>query len=204
MARECNLSTETSEDVKAIAFQCDISDEGKVHQVFDQIYGHFGRVDILINNAGVVQCLPFSELKSSNIERTFKVNVFGHFWTIREVLDKMKSANDGHIVAISSIAGLLGTPNLVDYCSSKHATIGLMTALDRELNQNDKNRIKLTTVCPLSINTGMFEKPRTRFEAIFPVLTAEYVASQVIEAIQTDSKLTTVPQTAHWFHKLGG
>lgn len=106
-------------------------------------------------------------------------------------------------MAISSIAGLLGTPNLVDYCASKHAVVGLMSALDRELHHRGAyENIKLTTVCPLSISTGMFEKPRTKFEAIFPVCTPEFVAKNAVDAILKEKSLVCVPWTGELFQRV--
>lgn len=99
----------------AIAYTCDVTNEEDVKRVLERIKTDLGQIDILINNAGVVQCLPITDLKSSMIEKTFQVNVFSHFWTIRSVLPDMITRGTGHVVAISSIAGLLGTPNCVDY-----------------------------------------------------------------------------------------
>ena len=99
----------------AIAYTCDVTKEEDVRRVMERVKTDLGQIDILINNAGIVQCLPITELKSSMIEKTFQVNVYSHFWTIRSVLPDMIARGAGHIVAISSIAGLLGTPNCVDY-----------------------------------------------------------------------------------------
>lgn len=78
-----------------------------------------------------------------------------------------------------------------------------MAALDRELHgQGGHENITLTTVCPLSISTGMFAKPRSKFEAIFPICNAEYVAAQAIDAILLDKSLVCVPWTGELFHRV--
>ena len=94
---------------------CDVRSQEAIAATFAKIKESLGPVDILINNAGIVSCKPFTELTNNNIERTFQVNVFAHFWTIRAVLPDMIERGEGHIAAISSIAGVLGTANLTDY-----------------------------------------------------------------------------------------
>lgn len=184
-------------------FKCDIRDESQVLKTMARIKQEAGSdIDILINNAGITNCLPINTMTSDQIKRTFEVNVLPQFWTIRAVLPSMIKRGSGHIVAIASIAGLLGTANLTDYCASKFAVIGLMTALEKEIG--DKNPgIHLTTVCPLSIATGMFKAPKTRFEAVFPICETRFVAEEAVSAILRNRTLVTVPKSAILFHKIG-
>lgn len=93
VAREVNL-----ESGEAIAFACDVRDENAVKNVIESVYKEFGTIDILINNAGIVQCLPIDELKSDSIARTFEVNVYAHFWTIRAVISKFKVFGDRTLI----------------------------------------------------------------------------------------------------------
>lgn len=190
---------------EAVAFTCDVRDESAVKQTIQQIKERFGKIDVLINNAGVVQCLPISAMNSLQIKRTFEVNVLAHFWTIRAVLPLFEAAGGkGHIVAISSIAGLLGTPNLVDYCASKHAVVGLMASLEREIHVKGCKDINFTTICPLIMDTGMFKAPKSgRFPALFPVLTAEEVAAKSIDAILKNKSLVTVPASGEFSFRFG-
>ena len=103
-------------DVVVRIYTCNVSIEEEVAKTLDTVRKDFKKsVDILVNNAGVVNCLPFEELEPKLIKRTFNVNVFAHFWTIKSVLPYMKSNNSGHIVSISSIAGHMGNANLTDY-----------------------------------------------------------------------------------------
>lgn len=103
-------------DVAVRIYKCNVSAEEEVTRTLEQVRKEFKKpVDILVNNAGVVNCLPFEELEPKSIKRTFEVNVYAHFWTIRCVLPYMKANNSGHIVSISSIAGHMGNANLTDY-----------------------------------------------------------------------------------------
>lgn len=185
------------------AYRCDVTNEEMVSKVFQAIRKDLGEVDILVNNAGITHCKPFSELSANQIQRTFSVNTFSHFWTIQQVLPNMIERGSGHVVAISSIAGLLGTANCVDYCASKFAVVGMMESLDKELHADGKNpEIYFTTVCPLIMSTGMFQFPKTRFSSIFPICTANFAAKQVVKAIRCNDSLITVPKSAIFFHRL--
>ena len=103
-------------DVKVKIYVCNVSDEESITNTFDKIRKDFKQsIDILINNAAIVTCLPFDELENASIRRTFEVNIFSHFWSIKNVLSNMKRNNSGHIVAIASIGGYIGNANMVDY-----------------------------------------------------------------------------------------
>ena len=102
--------------LKVVAYSVDIREESKVKELAQKCsLALGGSVDILINNAGIVQCLPFLNLSPALVERTFQVNVLAHMWTIKHFLPSMIENKSGHIVAISSIAGLIGGKYLTDY-----------------------------------------------------------------------------------------
>lgn len=102
--------------VKVQAFAVDIRVEDNVAKLAQKTQEALGgSIDILVNNAGIVQCLPFLSLSPAMIERTFQVNVLAHMWTIKHFLPGMLKQKSGHIVGISSIAGLIGGKYLTDY-----------------------------------------------------------------------------------------
>jgi short-subunit dehydrogenase len=78
-------------------------------------------------------------------------------------LPTMIQKNHGHVVAISSMAGIMGIPNLVPYCGSKYAVRGLMEALGEELRKTD---VKFTSILPFIVDTGLCKKPRTRYRTL--------------------------------------
>ncbi|XP_064490243.1 short-chain dehydrogenase/reductase family 16C member 6-like isoform X2 [Ornithodoros turicata] len=167
-----DINTENNESValevkqeqgSAFAYQCDVSDEVQVQKLAQKVTSQLGAVSVLVNNAAVVNCQPMMQLNSTQVRRTVDVNLLAHFWLIREFLPGMLAQKEGHIVALSSIAGFIGTGYLTDYCASKFAVRGLMYALEEELYQMDQlDNIKLTIVCPMAINTGMFKQPKSR------------------------------------------
>lgn len=104
-----------SSNSRVYAHSIDIRSEQAVKQLAEKTQRVLGHVDILINNAGIVQCLPFLSLTPTLVERTMQVNVLAHMWTIKHFLPTMIERQSGHIVAISSIAGLIGNKYLTDY-----------------------------------------------------------------------------------------
>ena len=188
---------------RVAAFTCDISRENELKQTFSLIKNSLGPIDILINNAGIVQCKPILNLSTEGIKRTFDVNVIPQFTAIRCVLPDMIARKQGHIVSVASIAGLLGTSNLTDYCASKFALVGMMKALDIELHANGENAdIHLTTVCPVTMSTGMFKAPKTRFNFIFPIVDVADAAEQAVHSILTKEPLVIVPKKVEYAYRV--
>ena len=137
-----------------------------------------GEVDILINNAGVVQGKLFHEMDEELARKTMVVNAESHFWTTKEFISSMMKRNKGHIVSIASISGLAGTAAKVDYCASKFAAVGFMDALRVEMKHLGYSGIVCTTVCPSYINTGMFEG--VKCSLLFPILDQKAVAKRIV------------------------
>lgn len=104
-----------TKSIKVLTYSIDIRQEDEVEKLAKSIKQELGDIDILVNNAGIVQCLPFLELSSTLVERTFQVNTLAHIWTIKHFLPGMIKNKRGHIVAIASIAGLIGNKYLTDY-----------------------------------------------------------------------------------------
>lgn len=103
--------------------------------------------------------------------------------------------NHGHIVALSSCAGLFGVENLVPYCASKFAVRGLMEALFLELrSQNKANNIKLTTIYPYMVDTGLCKKPKIRFEKSMPMKTPKEVAECIVSSQRRGALEVTIPE----------
>lgn len=111
---------------------------------------------------------------------------------IQEFLPGMKKMNHGHIVALSSMAGLIGLRNLVPYCASKFAVRGLMEALKEELRQENYN-IMTTTVYPYMVNTGLCKKPFIKFPSLMPLLEPKDVAQCIMSAQRRDVFHVTIP-----------
>ncbi|RZC36854.1 epidermal retinol dehydrogenase 2 [Asbolus verrucosus] len=172
---------------------CDVSNRDNVFEVAKKVQQDVGDVTILINNAGIMPTHPLLDQTKEEIERVFSINVLAHCWTIQAFLPAMKTNNHGHIVALSSCAGLFGLENLVPYCGSKFAVRGMMEALGEELRMDKDCKIKTTCVCPYMVDTGLCKKPKVKFEKLMPLLKPRSVAKSIMRAQQTNKKIVSLP-----------
>ncbi|EDL05701.1 short-chain dehydrogenase/reductase family 16C member 6 [Mus musculus] len=184
-------------DVKVFAYKCDCSSRIEVYRVADQVKEEVGDVTILINNAGVVTGKSFLNTPDHLVEKSFLVNAISHFWTCKAFLPAMVKANHGHLVCISSIAGLVGINGLSDYSSSKFAAFGFAESLFLELTMIMKTKVKSTIVCPYFIKTGMFEGCTTKYPLLLPLLEQEYVAQKIFNAILEEQVYLIIPKFAY-------
>ncbi|CAN8005271.1 unnamed protein product, partial [Ixodes hexagonus] len=136
---------------------------------------------------------------SRRIVRTFVCSLFQ---MVKHFLPSMKERGEGHIVCIASAAGLMGSPFMTDYCASKFAALGFMYALEEELYHTGVENIKLTTVCPVFINTGLFSNVGVRFPVLTPIMDTKMVASVVVDAILREESLVVVPRIIEVMFKL--
>lgn len=174
----------------AFGYQIDLTKKAEIYRTAKLVQSEVGKVDILINNAGVVSGKDVMNCTDEQIVRTFDVNILAHFWTIKSFLPAMKVQKKGHIVNIASLAGMNGINHLVDYCASKFAVVGLSEALDIELKIENQEGIKTTVVCPYFVTTPLFEGINSQ---IVPVLTPEHVAESTVNAILTEQTVCILP-----------
>lgn len=178
---------------KAYAYTCNVANRAEVMETAAKVQKEVGSVTILVNNAGIMPCHLFLEQAVDEIERTMNINIMAHFWTIQAFLPDMLKNNRGHIVAVSSVAGYAGQLNLVPYSASKFAVRGAMEALQVELRTNPNNKIKLTTIYPYMVNTGLCKQPVIRFKSLLPIVTPESAAKHIIDAQRRDVIESSIP-----------
>lgn len=166
-----------------------------IEQAATKALAQLGGVDILINNAGLVTGKPLLESSPLAIEQTFGVNTMALFWTTQAFLPGMIERADGHIVTVASMAGIVGIPNAVDYCASKHAAVGFDESLRLEMKTLGYP-IRTTVICPYAISTGMFDGFETRFSWLLPILKPEDVVSKTLRAIEANRARVLMPWMA--------
>jgi short-subunit dehydrogenase len=139
---------------EAYAVQADISDEAQCKSLVAQAIEKFGRVDLLINNAGLAVTALFEELPDLNLfKHTMGVNFYGNVYCCYYALPYLKQSR-GRILAISSLGGKSAIPYNTPYISSKYALHGFYDALRMELSQHG---VSVTVVCPSWVVTGFHE-----------------------------------------------
>ena len=137
---------------KALALDCDVTDRARVFSAVDRVKESFGKIDILINSAGLLITDPVEQMRPEDLEKMMAVNLFGAVNAIQAVLPLMRQAKAGNIVNISSLAGRRGMSPLGGYSATKFALVGLTEALRVELFNSG---IKVSLVMPGVIDTPM-------------------------------------------------
>ena len=174
------------------AIPCDITNREDAEGLIDRVTDRFGRIDVLINNAGIISVGPIETMKLDDFESAIQTHFWGHVYTTLAVLPQMQRRRSGRIVNISSIGGVIGVPHLVPYCASKFALTGFSESLGAELK---KDGIYVTTVIPGLMRTGsppqaLFKGQHEAEYAWFTIsdslpgasISAERAAHQILDA----------------------
>lgn len=144
-------------DDQAIALQLDVTNKDQIQNVVQTSISKFGRIDVLINNAGGNNLFySFEELGTERVRKVFELNFFGLLDVTHAVLPQMRKQKSGHIVNISSIAGLVGFPGSGAYAAAKHAVNGISDSLRKEVAPSG---IKVMVVCPSGFRTKFGTQP---------------------------------------------
>jgi NAD(P)-dependent dehydrogenase (short-subunit alcohol dehydrogenase family) len=130
---------------------CDVTDRLQVRHAIEAVHQHFGRVDVLINNAGVIQVGPLEHMTYGDYQHAMNVHFWGALHCTDAVLPYMRRRRSGRIINIASIGGLIAVPHLAPYSASKFALVGYSDAIRAEVA---KDGIRVTTVCPGLMRTG--------------------------------------------------
>jgi len=137
---------------EAVTHVVDCADGEAMRQLSEHVLAAEHRVDVLLNNAGVMTAAPFETIPLEEWERVMGVNFWGVLHGVRAFLPAMIARRRGHIVNTSSMAGLVGLPHVGPYVASKHAVAGLTAGLSAELGVHG---IGVTLLCPGATRTGI-------------------------------------------------
>ena len=136
-------------DVAAIP--CDLLDRAQTEEAVRTVVEHFGGIDVLINNAGIIEVGPLEHMKREDFERAMQLHLWAPFTLMWEVIPHLRRRGGGRIVNITSIGGKIAVPHLAAYCASKFALVGLSDSMRAELACDN---ILVTTVAPGMMRTG--------------------------------------------------
>jgi len=136
----------------ALSLPGDVSDEDAVRGMVGAVTGEFGRVDALVNNAGISMISPAEDTSLPDWRRVLEVNLTGPFLMCRELGKTMLEQGSGSIVNVSSVAGLLGVADRAAYNASKHGLVGLTRTLAAEWGGRG---VRVNAVCPAWVKTEM-------------------------------------------------
>jgi len=174
---------------EAMMMLCDVTDKDQVKALFDFTIEKMGRLDILINNAGIGGDLEFTDAYSDDTyDQVMDVNVKGVWYCLKEALTIMKKQNSGAIVNVSSVAGLGAAARMSAYAASKHAVIGLTKTV---ANEYGKYNIRANAVCPTVIDTPMGRSYMDQNEEVMRMIKSVIPMKRFGEAFE-------VAQTIAW------
>jgi NAD(P)-dependent dehydrogenase (short-subunit alcohol dehydrogenase family) len=191
--------------VEVVTITADVRRRHDAEQSIARAIERFGRVDVLVNNAGIIQVGPLDHMKLSDYEDAMNTHFWGPLYMVLASVPHMRRRGEGRIVNISSIGGRISVPHLVPYCASKFALTGLSDGLRAELIREG---IVVTTVCPGLMRTGspvnaMFKGKRPQEYAWFAIsdslplasIDADRAARQIIGACRRgDAELVITVQ----------
>jgi len=175
-AMEAVVATLVAAGADAIAIPCDVRDEVQVSRMFSETIEVFGRIDVLINNAGIGYLMkPFMEVPLGEWKQVMDVNLTGTFLCSQQAAKHMIGAgNGGRIINIASQAAKTGFPHLAAYVASKHGLVGLTRSNACELGEYG---ITVNAICPNHITTELGEKQNEYYAEFQGLSVPEYLAS---------------------------
>ncbi|MHC4128492.1 MAG: SDR family oxidoreductase [Planctomycetota bacterium] len=185
-----------AEKGRALAVPCDVTDRAQVQRLAGTTLETFGRIDVLINNAGVMPLSPMAKCRIEDWDSTIDVNLKGALYVIGAVLPTMLEQKTGHIVNVGSVAGRKAISTAAVYCGSKFALHAISDALRMELAERaakDGNAIRVTVVAPGIVTTELRDSiidQETRqalqpyYDAIKKELSSADIATAIVGALE--------------------
>jgi len=181
----------------AVAVTCDVTQRDQVKAVIDTAVKDFGRVDVLINNAGIMPLAPMAKCRMDDWDKEIDINIKGLLYGIGYALPVMLEQKTGHIVNISSVAGRIVFPGAAVYCGTKHAVHAISEGLRSELAEQakeDGNRIRVTNIAPGVVRTELSdsicddesrETAKGYYESFEEPLRSEDIADSIVYALES-------------------
>jgi NADP-dependent 3-hydroxy acid dehydrogenase YdfG len=180
---------------KAIAIECDVTDESQAHNLVQRAVEEYGRIDILVNNAGVMLLSTVGKGLSDQWRQMFEVNVMGLLYATDAAIGHMKEQGSGHLVNISSVAGRKVTRDSSGvYAGTKHAVNAISEGLRQELLENN---VRVTIVGPGAVDTELpdhitDEEAREGLSGLLKLerLQAEDIADAIVYAVTQPERVS--------------
>jgi 3-hydroxybutyrate dehydrogenase len=183
-----------NKDLKILCMECDVTSEDQIKVAVSKTFEKYGRIDVLVNNAGLQYVAPIEEFPTEKFELLIKVMLVGSFITTKHVLPIMKQQKFGRIINMASINGLVGFAGKAAYNSAKHGIIGLtkVTALEGAMYN-----ITANALCPGYVDT---ELVRNQLSALANTrnIPIEKVLEEVIYPFVPQKRLLTVEEIANY------
>ena len=204
--QDINSQLEEAELAEVFAIKCDITSEFELGLAFLKVEDKFGRIDVLINNAGSICVGPFESMEIEDFEAQMNLHVYSVIKATKLIIPFFKKYHEGHIVNISSIGGKIPVPHMSTYSASKFALAGFASSVAPELALLG---IKMTNVFPGLMRTGspiqaVFKGDHAKEFSLFSLgdmmpgisVSAEFAAKTILEAVKTGDSQVLVSSPA--------
>jgi NAD(P)-dependent dehydrogenase (short-subunit alcohol dehydrogenase family) len=211
LARDPNELARAREELvqrggEVLTISCDLLEREQINAAVQEVVDHFGGLDVVINNAGIIEVGPLEHMRRADFERAMNLHFWAPFNLIMKAIPYLRRRGEGRIVNIASIGGKMAVPHLAPYCASKFALVGLSDALRAELA---RDRIHVTTVTPGLMQTGSQGNVRFKGDHLaeytwfslstalpFASIKAERAAAQIISACRRGAPSLAIPLAA--------
>jgi short-subunit dehydrogenase len=191
-----------ADGIDATALPCDVTDEDGMETLVADVEENVGPVDLLVNNAGIIQVGPAEAMSLDDYRRAMDVMFWGALHAAEAVLPRMRARRRGTVVNVTSIGAAVGVPHLAPYDAAKFALRGWSEALGAE---EARNGVSVLTIVPGLMRTGSFghalvkgrryaEASVFSLSASLPLLTvsAEYAASRIVRAVESGERFVVI------------
>jgi short-subunit dehydrogenase len=168
---------------RVVTMPCDVTDPAQVNQLVRSVEDRLGRIDVLVNNAGVIEVGPMETMTLRDYAEAMRTHYWGPLYTSLAVLPGMRRRHEGRIVNITSIGGKHAVPHLLPYAGSKFALVGLSEGMRAELL---KDGIYVTTVVPHLMRTG--SPPNATFKGKHRAEYAWFAVSDALPGISMSAE----------------
>ena len=192
---------------EVLTIQCDLLDGAQIQSAVQQALQRFGKIDILMNNAGIIQIGPLEHMRLEDFDRAMRLHFWAPFVLQMLIVPQMRASGGGRIVNISSIGGKIAVPHMAPYSASKFALAGFSDAIRAELA---KDKIFVTTVTPGMMRTGSqvhanfkgdhaaeYKWFETSSKLPLASISAERAARKILAACRRGKSALVVPWTAY-------
>ncbi len=198
-----------NEHMHVFSHCCDVSNQEECNKAIQSVIDHWGRIDVLVNNAGITQRGSFLKTDIEVFRRIMDVNFYGSLYCTKQALPQIIK-NKGAVIIIESVAGVTPLPGRTGYCASKHALHGMFSTLRTELRQTG---VHVMNVCPGFIRTNLQTRAlgtdgsiaKTPRSTIGKDATPQMVATQVLKGLARRKNIlaiTTAGKLAYWLNRI--
>jgi short-subunit dehydrogenase len=181
-------------------YKLDVMNTEEVIHTAQKVKQDVGKIDILINNAGIIVGKIFMDHTHEDIDKTMGINSSALMHITKEFLGEMVQSRLGHIVNIASAAGMVSNPKMSVYVASKFSVVGWSESLRLEMEEA-RTQVKITTVTPFYISTGMFDGVKSN---IIPIVKPHVAVRKIIYGIEHDRLYVRMPGIVYWVYFFKG